>query len=118
MEKCQIRQFDFPGEKEARRDLLALQTSLSGGCSQTGSDCSQGARDRMRGNQGKCRLDIGKITEKVVRHWHGLLRAVRESPVPEVKKCVDVAPGDMDNGETNSAGLMVGLLDFGGLFQP
>ena len=43
-------------------------------------------------------MDIGKnvFTERVGKHWHGLPRAVVESPALEgFKNRVDVALGDM-----------------------
>jgi len=60
---------------------------------------SQATSDRTRGNclrlcQGRFRLNRRKnfFTDRVMRHWPRLPRAVVECPSPEwFKKCVDVA---------------------------
>jgi len=91
-------------KRKLRGDLLTLHNYLTGGCSEGGVGLfSQLTNDRARGHglklcQRRFRLDIRKnlLTERVVRHWTRLPRAVMESPsMEEFEKHMDMALQDI-----------------------
>lgn len=80
----------FLQKRRLRGDPVALHNSLTGGDSPGVGLWEQGTRDGMRKNglkwpQERLKLDIWKnsFTEKVVKQWQRLPRAVFESPFLE-----------------------------------
>ena len=79
----------------------------------------------MRGSglklcQGRFRLDIRKISKRVVRQWHRLPFVMVQSPCVQVGVQEPCGCGTEGCGLVGNIGIrwMVGLDDLSGLFQP
>ena len=112
-------------KRSLRGDLIVLYDCLKGGCGEVGVSLVLQITATERegvalssGMEGSGWMLGYFFSKRVVRHWHRLPSEVVESSSLEVfKKRVDVALRVIVSGHGRD-GLMVGLKDLGGLFQP
>jgi len=76
------------------------------------------AKTKQKAHEIEVCIDLRTCKRKRLRGWHRLPGVLVGSPSLEVfKRCVDVAFGNVVSGHGGD-GLMVGLDDLRGLFQP